>query len=179
MKIDVRQPPAGTVIGSTEADASVVNSTAETTLVTFSTPLGLAIGDRLILRASGDMNNNTGSAATFTFRFKLGATTVIASNAASIATGSQRRKWWREYVVAIKAIGGSPVQLASVSSMISASTSDQESIGTGVPGVGGGSATEDLSTSKNALLTVQLGTADANADCVLKQASLVRLWRSS
>jgi hypothetical protein len=65
------------VLDRQNARQTVVNTSAETGVYSFSVPGG-TLGTNRVLRVTilGDYFNNTGSGRTFTFRFKYGATTI-------------------------------------------------------------------------------------------------------
>lgn len=158
------------VVASTEATATVVNTVTETALATLATPTGVAAGDRLIFRASGDMINNSGGTVNVTLRFKIGATTVLASSAASVGTASaQRRKWVMEVNIALESTSA---QRCGAQINISAAGSSSWPIGTASVAYGYGTGAEDLTTSKNCVFTVEMDVANAAADWRLHAASL-------
>lgn len=160
------------ITASVEADTTVVNTVTETAVVTLATPTGLAAGDHLILRAAGNLLNNTGATVNYTLRFKLGATTVFATAAITvITTSASRRRWACEIFVALESLaaqragGFLTISSAAGTGWLGASNVAAVLVGQGV-------AAEDLVTSKNVVLTVEMGTASASADFVCTQASI-------
>jgi hypothetical protein len=172
---DARYRP---IVAETTSTTTVSNTVTETSLVSLATPTGLAAGDRLQFRVGGSILNNSGSTVTYTFRFKLGGTTYATSNLFSIATGANQHGWFVEAVIAVITVASS--QSVSGSMLISQTgtaglvlTANATGYGAFNPSIA--VAAEDLSTTKNAVMSVEMGTANASANCVMLQASLMRL----
>jgi hypothetical protein len=107
----------------------------------------------------GDQLNNSGSPVTYTWRFKVGATTVLASPGASRVTNANTRRWVTEidfYIISTTS------QQTVGKHLTSAADSGTFSI-QGEANVGTTSSTEDFATAKNLVWSIQMGTANANA----------------
>lgn len=147
----------------------IVNSSAENTLASGTiAAASIAAGDVLVFEAYWDALQNVGT-QTYTYRLKIGGTTVFTSGAISPAQSSSR------YRIEFRAV----INIAS--------TSDQrckaEVTDWGTNGLLAGSrslanvgtAAEDLTSDKTLALTVQMNTANASMDARLYGASLVRM----
>lgn len=87
-------PPAVTVLNRNLATVDVVNTALETSIYSFTIPAGeLGTTGGVLLILSGTYLNNTAAASSITIRVKLGATTVMTSNAWSTGTATLRHKW--------------------------------------------------------------------------------------
>jgi hypothetical protein len=160
----------GLVFSEDHSDTNTFsNSTAENTLSSLAIPTTLAPGDTIRIVYWLDFQNNTGGGVTYTFRFKIGATTVLTSAAENIPSGSIRRFM----------IANADIMLVATNNEWVSSTINGYG---GAPGVyadsnglflyGVASAAEDLTVAKNAILTCQMGTASANADVRCHGSSL-------
>lgn len=158
------------LVARTETAVTVVNSTAETSLCSLATPT-VGVGDRLILRAGGDLINNSAGSVNFTFRLKLGGTTLCTSNALAIAVSPNRRRWNIEAVFAVAVVASSQLVSGQLVVGNASATTMFLSTSTNVGALGGTSA-EDLSTAKNVVFSVEMSAADPLAELVLRQASL-------
>lgn len=149
-----------------EAEVAFSNDATEKDYISYTIPAGsLAAGDRLRLRASGDMINNTGSGVNYTPKIIVGTTAVLTGTTGSFASSAQRRKWTLDVIVTCVS---SSSQKVSASLHVSTATAD--TWGT-TPGVttnywpaGQNSSTEDTSSAKALKFSMTMGTADANAD---------------
>lgn len=157
------------VIGSVSADATAVNTTAETTLATIAIPTNIVAGDVLRLRLVGDMLNSSGSTATMKIRVYLGATVILDGGTASLTTLGNRRGWLADIDILVVATND---QRSSWSYTIgTGSFSSAQGVGTNIS-ARGTTATEDLTAGKSLAVTVVLGTAAANIDAILHEAFL-------
>lgn len=158
------------VISESHVDLGPVNTVAETTLATHAIPTNPQAGDLFRFFLVGDLLNNSAAAVTYTFRFKIGATTVITSNALSMTNGVNRRRWWVDGLITVVSLTDQRMGLEAA--VAAASTTVLSLSANTSSGAGFGTSAEDLSAGKNLVVTVQLGTADANADCICHQSVL-------
>lgn len=167
------------VVASTATTVTKTNSVAEETLLTLPTPTGLVAGDVLSLRVGMEIDNTSGSAVTYTFLAKLGATTfgsTQAISAASAAASNFRRITWDIEILldTLSAQRMDGIGIIGGPSAFSFSHGTTTSFGA-LSGV----ASEDLSTSKNLVITCQMGTSSASASISLKKATLKRLKKAA
>lgn len=156
-------------ISDVHADAGPVNSVAETTLATLTVPTTVAAGDIVRAEFSGDMLNNTGSNVTATLKLKVGTTTVFTSSAASAPTSATRRGW--DAAVKMLLVSTSDERLRMRAGI--SSPGNQLTMSSGLVNAAWyGTAAEDLTSSKDLVLTVTLNTASASADFILHEATL-------
>ena len=171
------------ITASSESDTTVDGTAANSGAATFGTVVQLATstnpppqpGDRLLLRYSGKFINNTAGAQTVKFRYMLGSTVVAESNAASFsAGGTTPRVFFGEVVIAVvsttsQRVSGQIIGFGSSSGMV---------IGTGgAYGALTGTASENLASSKDVKVLVQMGVNDANVSVTITSASLERIPR--
>lgn len=163
---------SGGVVTAVTTDVTIANSTTETTLATLAVPTSAPAASRYRFIIAGDILNNSAGAVNYTFKVKLGATTVLTASALSLANSATRRQFSVEgdvYVVA----PASDQRVRAVA-VVGTTSSNNFSMANINVGPGYGTAAEDLTAGKNLLFTVQLGTADANADCRVHLAVLSR-----
>jgi hypothetical protein len=87
---------------------TVTGVTAETGLFSQNVVAGtLDVDDVLHLNLYGDLQNNSGGAATYTLRTKLGGTTVMATAALSVASGGTRRNWNLDFQLTLRGVADS------------------------------------------------------------------------
>jgi hypothetical protein len=116
----------------------------------------------------GTMLNNTGSTRVWTYRFKVGATTVLDSANLSRTSNASRNRFrlvldfFVESTTAQKT--SAYLGVASFSNFVS-----------GIALAGYGTSTEDFATAKDLKLTVELATASADMDCVLEGYYIERI----
>lgn len=161
------------LLDEVHADAGSASSSAEQTLATLVWPAGIvAAGDILRFRAYGDMLNNSGSPVTYTWRFKIGGTTVLATTATSFSASASRHKWSVD--LDINAVSASSQRVGGTGLIISSGASDTWAAGASAAQffVPYGTAAEDSSAALNVILTCQLGTSVSTADVILHAASL-------
>lgn len=162
-----------TRITQTTTQVAVSNTTTETNLLSFTIPAGAAAGDLYILRATGDVLQN-GLACNYTWRLKLGATTVFVSPTAAAGSDSARKSWRLEVFIYI--VGTSSQKLdAFLFGGLAPATTWMSYLGGGGTTLmlqGYNTAAEDMTVNKNIIFTVQMGTASANADVRLQAAYL-------
>lgn len=161
------------VLARTLTDVSVANTVTETDLVSLTIPAAaVAAGDLVRLTVSGDALNNTGLGVDYTYRFKLGATTVLATAAVSVAAATNRRTWRLVVDIVFPTTASERVSAAFQGS--GSQTDTWKSGATTFPSgaTGYGTASESAVTALTAKLTVQMGTAAANADSVAHHAVL-------
>ena len=170
----------GTVLSYSASQVSVVNTTTETDLFSYSLA-GSAAGDIIEITAFGTrlVNNATNAAATW--RFKIGSTTVLQS--ASIAVGSTSastdlRKW--QVKISILISSTSAQKVTGVVMDKRANTNNSNSWIALTDGsnqivlVGYGTASEDLTSAKNLILTWQWAAAATTSDIDLEGYYIVR-----
>lgn len=146
------------------SSATISNTTAETELFNVSQT---AVADTCMYRitAGGTYRNSSGGTVGFTFRFKIGATTVLTSastpqvNAGEIAT-------WRA-IFEIIMVGSRNAQRIFGRLTGNRGTSTWSDVAI-FNFVGYGVATEDLTTAKNISLTAQMGTANTLTNVILQ-----------
>ena len=145
------------------------SSTSETTLATLAVPSGLATGDRLIVKILADYLNNSGSAVTYTPRFKLGATTIGGGQAGSVASNANRRYFFATAELTVESTNAQ--RFGGMCSFMGGGVAWDAN----PPGnlIMYGVATENLGSALNLTFTMQLGTSHANASFALQAASLI------
>ena len=144
---------------------TVVNTTTESNLLSFSQT---AVADNCVYRihAFGTILNNSGGTVSYTLRFKIGATTVLATTAVNHTSSTARRRWRTSFDVVMA--GGRASQVVSAQHLQSENVSHNwPAIGsTSFTYAGTNTATEDMASAKTIVYTVQMGTANANAEMV-------------
>lgn len=157
-------------IADVSATATVVSSTSDTTLATLAVPTTVAAGDVLELVVAGDQLNNIGSNANYTYKIKLGATTMLATNALATSTNANRRAFHCRALIDV--IVAASDQRITATMIQGGATAGAIAFGATVA-AGRGTAAEDLTAGKNLLFTVTLGTSDATIDFRLQEAVLL------
>lgn len=162
--------PRSRVAAESHADAGSASSVAEQTLASLTIPTSVAAGDLLHVHAAGDSLNNSGSNVTYLWRLKVGATTVLASAQSTIAASSSRRRWWLDAVIFITSTAAQFTRAALVHTAAGA-----DSTWGGVQNhfVGALASAVDTSTTKNVVLTCELGTSVSTADVIHHNSSLI------
>src|SRR5262249_11704831 len=85
------------IIAEAHADTSFNNDNTEKTYATLAIPQNYPeAGDVIRCVFEGELTNNHASAVTYTLKFKLGATTVLASSGISISSNATARPWCLE-----------------------------------------------------------------------------------
>lgn len=159
------------VLDEVHADAGSASSSAEQTLATLVLTGGVvAAGDYVRFVASGDQINNSGAGVTYTWKFKIGSTTVLTSAANSLASSAQRRKWVAAFDVYFPTTASERV--GGVFDMTSINSANFDVLNTATCLRGYGTAAEDSASNLNVILTCQLGTSVSTADVILHAASL-------
>lgn len=156
------------LLGSVYADAGPVNTITETTLCTFNLPTTVKAGDLVVLEAHGDLLNNSGSNANYTWRHKVGTSTSMQSVATAITANATRREWTARVATVIEST--SAQRSAGRLGIGSPTTGGWQPYSTGVEGIG--ATAVDTTTTKAISLTCELGTAASTIDFILKAASL-------
>lgn len=158
-----KQPNAIIARANPVISPGIVNTTAETSMFDLVIPAArVAAGDLIHVDAAWDVLNFSGAAANYTYRLRLGSTTVLQGAAISQSNNSQRGKAKFQAVLSLASLtdqrivghytgtgGGTPTLLA-----ITAALSQ-----TGV-----GVAAEDMSTDTTLSLLVTMGTASPVID---------------
>ena len=163
--------PGSRVLASTVADVSVVNTVTEGDLVSLTIPAGVvAAGDMVRITVGGDSLQNSGANVDYTYRFKLGATTVLATAVVAVTATASRRNW--RCVVEIVFVTAASERVSAAFSGSGGQTDTWKSGATTFPSgaTGYGTAAVDTASAVVAKLTVQMGTANANADAVAHHA---------
>lgn len=147
------------------AEVDVVNTTTETTLLSYTVPADLLGGTsrRLRVEMHGDQLNNSGSSDTWTLRIKYGATTMYA-DATTWATNAVRMSW--NCNIAFGNATSTNNQYVSALFVTStrggATTGNGELDGSGLSyQVLSGSAAEDSTAEKVLVVTLQHSVANA------------------
>lgn len=154
------------VIRTTSADVTVVNTTTETTIFTFTIPantLGTDNSTRLFIQ--GRVTDNTGGGAQLlTVRLKYGATTVATRIIESV-TGITDQGY--PFMFALMADGATNAQEAMMKLQ-----RDLASASTVPTNIARGTAAEDSTTALALAVTVQWDLADANLSYTMEHAVL-------
>lgn len=162
------------ILDEAHADAGSASSAAEQTLASLVLPGGIiGVGDLVRFVAFGDFINTSGSAVTYTWKFKIGATTVLTSPAVSNANNANRQRWRAEIDTIFPTTTSERVNgqlIASVQSSAATTWSALSSAGGSL--IGYGTAAEDTAAALNMILTCQLGTSVSTADIFLHGAAL-------
>lgn len=169
---------------------TINNSVAETDLLNGEITVGANVmGTSSVLRltAEGDLLNNTGGTVTAPrFKLKLGATTLLDTNAlAGAVTTSAARFGWK-IVCEIADLGATNSQWASIdgsytsgvaTGAVAFATGEGYNIANNVVGgvgltqfKGSNSGAVDMTANQALVLSVILGAASANHEIVLKRA---------
>jgi hypothetical protein len=166
--------PSGLIIASTETTVTVVNTVAETDLFSLTLPGGLvAPGDRIVIEAGGTELNFSGASVTYIIRLKIGATTALETTSTSMISNVNERRWVLNANIAIESTTAQRINALFMGSnvLVGAATWPQTNANSWLqPGYA--ATAEDTSTDKAIALTVQMGTAHANANMVMHEASL-------
>lgn len=162
------------IIASDYTDETVHTSTAETTMISAAIPTSIAAGDLLHLHAHGSILNNRGGNTSYTPRWKIGATQIMAKAATVQATNASSARWVFDLYIAV----GNPVNDLNVDLL--AKQSGVTTNGVAVAAANGPmecegtfeSAAIDLTAGLNLLFTIQMDVSDANAQFTVKAWSL-------
>lgn len=159
------------VVSSSEATVTIGPSSAvRTAIATLATPANMAASGRMELKVGGNLLNNSGGNNGLLFEIELDGTVVGASAAGGIvATGVQRRRWFLNCEIAN--VGDLAHQQWNGILSIGPSIAESIGFGTGTSGPIDFASTKDLSTTKNLVVYVTIGS-HALADFVCKQSSL-------
>lgn len=146
---------------------TVSSTTSETNLFS-TTLLGGTIGANRVLRFSGfgDVLNTTGGNVTFTFRIKLGGTTILAPAAFTVGTGQNRAALRIDFEIWNRNSESSQHWYGGL--LITDGSTDSTAGTMRVPftngSVAGSNASAvDTSTDQTLAITVQMGTSSASA----------------
>jgi hypothetical protein len=166
------------VIDESHATTPVVNTTAQTDLVSLTLPGGLvAVGDVVRFRAMGDILNNSAGAINYTMRLKFGSTTVFTTSATSLSISANRRKFFVDAEIIIESTTAQ--RLASILRTSNAGGDTWGTDTTSLSATGSGFAAEDTATAKAVALTVNMSVADLLADARCIGASLTHLRKAA
>ena len=167
--------PSHSLLNEAHATTTIANTTTETDLYSFALPTNLAAGDILRLSLRGDYLNNTGSGQGLTIKVKIGATTAItlASSGTQFGTGTDRRDWHADVLIACEGTAAQRVYTSVVVGMNTAAAINAGS--TFAMGNETGSATEDTTSAKTLAVTATLTTASANLEVTAKIAVLEKI----
>jgi hypothetical protein len=160
----------GRILDEVHADAGVASSAAEQTLATLVLPAVIAVGDTVRFVAFGDSINSSGSAVTYTWKFKIGGTTVLTSAAISVNSNALRPKWRVDADIVFATT--SAERVSGLMTFGGAAATNWGAFSAGASLVGYGTAAEDTASPLNVILTCQLGTSVSTADVVLHGAYL-------
>lgn len=165
---------AGVILATSTPTVSpgIVNDATERNVFSLTVAAAkVAAGDVLLFEGSFDSLNNSGSASTLTLRFKLGATTVVTSNAISLAANAIR------YAFTIRV----SIILASLSdqrwaiNVFGSTASTVRTLVVAESVVHSNSSAEDLTADKTLAITGQLGTAASTIDVRPVAGALYRM----
>jgi hypothetical protein len=163
----VRWTDAPSVLTRANTLQTVVNTTTETSVFSFSVP-GNTLGTTRMMRLTllGDILNNSGATVTFTPRIKFGATTLYA-DAISLSTSGNRRGFCA--TIYLSAQNATNVQTLGGHLTLSGNGTTTTGIGDfGASSTGdtaiSGSAAIDSTAAQTFTVTIQFGTANANTD---------------
>jgi hypothetical protein len=109
--------------------------------------------------------NSSGGAVTYVYFLKVGATTVITTASVNFASNSNRRKWRFVFDLFFES---TTVQEVSADLNVSNAGTMTAPLAIANAHIGYSTCTEDFATAKNVVVSVQMGTASANADFVLE-----------
>lgn len=151
-------------VSDVHADTTIVNSTAETTAATIAIPTTLLAGDIARFIIFAELLNNSGGTVAYTFRLKLGATTLLTGSGSF--TTSSGRKGVRVDGEILTITPASSQYTSAVLSTMAGSAVNNWNLG-GAASAGYKASTEDLTAGKNLVLTVQMDTANALADFIM------------
>ena len=162
------------IVARQNAAVAFSNTVAQSTLLSTSIPGAILSSARSIrYEYFGDIFNNIGGGPACTFRWRLsyGGTVVYDSDTVSWAAGASSRAWRLHGLLSLH--GATNSQIASTTMMTAALTT--------TAGVGSkttadfvetanGTAAIDSTANQTLLLTITMGTADANASINLQTA---------
>jgi hypothetical protein len=154
--------PLSPCIDKVQSTVTASNTTAETTIYTYTVP-ALTIGKFNLLRLSlyGDVYNNTGGVTLCTFRLKFGGTTIASVTNASISTSSNRAIW--RLSTLIEGLDAS-VQRNSSEFQLTTTAADTGTLTTSnnqyIAGYTNGAA--DSTVGNDLVFTAQMSSATAN-----------------
>jgi len=152
------------VLNFTAADVVFNTDLTERTYYSFSIPGGtVAAGDVLHLVAGGDLFNNSGSAANYQHRLKLGTTTFADNGGVNMAAATNRRKWLLDvYILCV-----TPTAQEIVASLVFATTGAAASAWQTMDTLaragswGWFTTAEDMSVAKTLAFTCQMAASNA------------------
>lgn len=135
---------------------AISNTTTETSLATLTIPAGtVKAGTVLQLETGGTLLNNSGANISLQYKFKIGATTVVATTAANVGTNASERKWVFRATIMFPTATTQRVQVTMPVSLADASNWGQGS----ATSVGYGTASEAMAGDTTLDLTLTAGTA--------------------
>lgn len=160
-------------VSDVRSDASIVNSTVEATLASLAIPITVASGDVLRFAVMGDFLNNSGSTCTYTYKVKIGTTTVL-TGFSSQGTSANRKGLRAEVTILVL----SPTSQI-VNGIISTGGGTAANVWTVGGGVGTGHAAcaENLAVAKNIEFLATANVQNSLTDTVVHAASLQLLRR--
>jgi hypothetical protein len=173
-------PAGATLLTSSGSQVSVVNTTSETNLFDYSLASAQA-GDVIEITAFGTKLIDNSAGPTGTWRFKIGGTTVLASlaNPSGAASASaDLRKWQVKISIIVTSTSAQKVTGVVMDKRGSANNNTSWVVLNDATNqivlVGYGTASEDLTSAKNLILTFQWGTAAVTNDLDLEGFYIVR-----
>lgn len=147
------------------ADNDINTTAAETTLYTYTIPAAtLGTTGSLRLRLQGDYLNNTGAAATYTLRVKLGATTLFDDVSGGLASSATRRPWFLDLVLANQSATS---QVLTFGHKLGSSVGGATGLGDMTAAGGndtahGGASSENTANALTLAVTIQHSASSAN-----------------
>lgn len=160
------------ILAEAHASAGTGSSIAEQTLASLAIGANnAAVGNLLRFIAVGTFTNSSGGAVTYTWKLKIGATTVFTTDADSWGSQAYAHPWRCEATIHIPTLSSEVLEALL---MVTNESTSWATINSGVKiGYGGvGTAAEDLTTALNVILTCQMGTSNASASVACLAASL-------
>lgn len=172
-------PAAGgvSVLDKVYTAVTVVNTTVETNLYSKSIAAGsLGTTGGLRLTIYGSHFNNTGAGVTYQFRVKFGATTVLNFQAPTFNASGVRGGWSMDVILLNQGATGSQLGTGRALAVIGRQNLNVIAGGTDLMSAEAeGTAAEDTTAAKTLAVTIQMGTANALADCKLISAVLEQI----
>lgn len=159
--------PMASVPAALLSEVTFDTSTAENTLTTLAIPTWVGAGDLVRVSLIAEFLNNTGANVNFTYRFKIGSTTVIDTGALVIGTSSSSRKTKFEFLTTVVSSSSQRSMLTMLTAAGAGAT-----LSTSASVLLYGASTEDTTVSKNVVVTAQMGTSSANASVTAHAATL-------
>lgn len=168
------EPTDVAALDKIHATTTVADTVTETDLYRETIGAGaIGAGNILDLLVFGDYLNNSGSTVNLTLRIKLGATTVITTNAMALTTGASRRKFFLR--VRLHNVTTGTQRVHCQGELSQAGSTDAVGGSAAFTIVGYGTASEDTTAAKDLAITAEHGTAASTIDIQLHAACLEKV----